>query len=512
LLAAFLNFFSALRVCNRPFAHEVVIMLIRRILCAFAVGLVASIAFAQQAPRKGLDPSALTHAEISAAKTPASLSRLAAIYKERGDLERLEWTLERLSELLPASGDVKLGLAKTYALRDEKSKAYDLLLKLQKQGYGYDLSKDADFAKVTGTKVWPYILGELGRNAAPSGEGKVAFSLPAGDHLYESLAFDPKRGQLLVGSVRDGSIQLVGKDGSLSPFIAADASNGLWSVYAMAAAPDEDALYVASTASVYFRKFDQADFGKAGVFKFQLSNGKLLGKYLLTPDAKPRTLSSIAVGKGGLAFAADGLRNVIYRLDGAALKPVVANPRLTSLRGLAVSGDGKNLYFADYALGVFGVDLTAGTAFDLIHDASKVPLAGIDGLYWYDNALVAIQNGMVPRRVLRLHLDDSGRAVVRAVVIDSGNSEFSLPSYGTIDGDHLEFIANSQKNGYDAYGNPIDVSRLAPVKVFRSNLRYSWDTGGVAMPRPHRVVVSESKPGSGRFTNVEGGSQSVTGN
>jgi hypothetical protein len=490
-------------------------MLIRRILCAFAFGLVASVASAQPAPaapRKGLDPAALTHAEISSARTPASLSRLAAIYKERGDLERLEWTLERLSELLPGSGDVKLGLAKTYALRDEKSKTYDLLLKLQKQGYGYDLSKDADFAKVTGTKVWPYILGELARNGAPSGEGAVAVSLPAGDHLYESLAFDPKRGQLLVGSVRDGSIQLVGKDGSLAPFITADATNGLWSVYAMAVAPDEDALYVASTASVYLKKFDQADFGKAGVFKFQLSSGKLLDKYLLTPDAKPRTLSSIAVGKGGLVFAADGLRNVIYRLDGAALKPMVANPRLTSLRGLAVSGDGKNLYFTDYALGVFGVDLVAGTAFDVVHDGAKVPLGGIDGLYWYDNTLVAIQNGMVPRRVLRLHLDDDGRAVVRAVVIDSGKSEFTLPSYGALEGDHLEFIANSQKNGYDAYGNPIDSAKLAPVKIFRSNLRYSWDTGGVAMPRPRRVVVSESKPGSGRFATVEGGSQSVSGN
>jgi hypothetical protein len=67
---------------------------------------------------------------------------------------------------------------------------------------------------------------------------------------------------------------------------------------------------------------------------------------------------------------------------------MVANPRLTSLRGLAVSGDGKNLYFTDYALGVFGVDLVAGTAFDVVHDGAKVPLGGIDGLYWYDNTLV----------------------------------------------------------------------------------------------------------------------------
>lgn len=490
-------------------------MLIHRILCAFAFGLFAAVAHAQPqpaAPGKGLDPSALTQKDISEAKTPASLSRLAAIYKERGDLERLEWTVERLAQLMPNSGDVKLALAKTYALRDEKSKTYDLLLKMQKQGYGYDLSKDTDFEKVTATKVWPYILENLAKNAQPSGEGKVAFTLPRGDHLYEALAYDPKRAQLLVGSVRDGTIQLADKDGKLTDFITPSAENGLWSVYAMAVAPDEDVLYVASTASVYFRAFDQADFGKAGVFKFQLSTGKLLDKYLLTPDAKPRTLSSIAAGKGGLVFAADGLRNMIYRLDGGELKPMLANPRLTSVRGIVVSADGKMLYFADHVLGVFGVELTSGTAFDLHYDQAKLPLGGVDGLFWYDGTLVTLQSGMTPRRVLRLHLDEEGRAVLRAVTIDSGKAEFALPSSGAINGEGLYFVANSQKNNYDGYGNPVDAAKLEAVKVFRSNLRYSWDEGGIPMPRPRRVVVSDSKPGAGRFSNVDGGSQSVTGN
>src|SRR6478735_6791149 len=115
-------------------------MLIRRILCAFAFGLVAVGASAQLAPSKpaaGPDPSTLTEAQISKAETPGPLSHLAAIYKEKGDYERLSWSLKRLTELLPNNGDLKLALATTYALRDEKTKAYDLLLSMQKQGYGY---------------------------------------------------------------------------------------------------------------------------------------------------------------------------------------------------------------------------------------------------------------------------------------------------------------------------------------------------------------------------------------
>jgi sugar lactone lactonase YvrE len=459
-----------------------------------------------------LDPAKLTEAQIAQTQVPTALLRLAAIYKQSGDQERLTWALERLVALQPNVGDLKLALATAYAQRGEKSKTYELLLAMQKQGFGYDLADNPNFSKVADTRAWKYVVENLAANLKPFGEGKVAFTLPAGDMLLESLAYDPKRKQFLAGSVREGKVYRVGKDGKLEEFIAPDAQNGLWSVYAMAADPDDDALYVASTASVYFKGFDQADFGKAGVFKFRLSSGKLLDKYLLAPDRQPRTLSSIAVGKGGLVFAADGLRNVIYRLDGGQLKPMVENPKLTSLRGMAVSGDGKTLYFADYAMGVFGVDLAAGKAFDLEHNPAALTLGGIDGLYWYDGALVAIENGMTPRRVIRLSLGENGRGIVKATPLDVANPAFGLPTYGTIDGEGLYFVANSQKNAYDTYGTPKAGAKLEPVRVFRSNLRYAWNERGidtrVQNPRP----LSTSRPGSGPFGNVEGGSQSVSGN
>lgn len=483
-----------------------------RILCAIALVLAAAMPLAQ-AQSSAPDPSKLTQAQIAALETPAALSRLAGVYKEKGDYEHLKWALERLVELLPNSGDLKLALATTYALRDEKTNAYNLLLSMQKQGYGFDLSKDKNFDNISKTRLWPYILQGLESNLKPFGAGKVEYTLPAGDHLFDAIAFDPKRGRPLVGSVRDGSVQIVGKGGALQDFIAPDEQNGLWSVYAMAVDADADALYVASTASVYFRGFRKEDFGKAGVFKFQLSSGKLLAKYLLPGGAQPNTLSSIAVGKGGLVFAADGLRNVIYRLDGETLKPMVANPRLNSIRGLAVSSDGKRLYFADYMLGVFGVDLAAGSGFDVHFDPKQLALGGIDGIQTYEGTLVVIQNGMTPHRVMRLRLSADGRSILGAMALDAGKPEFTLPTYGAVGGDRLYFIANSQRNGYDSYGSPKADAKLDAVKIYGSDLRYQWDASMTSAAAPAKPeVVSRSTPGSGRFSNVEGGSQSVTGN
>ncbi|MEO7326137.1 MAG: hypothetical protein ABIW82_15030 [Dokdonella sp.] len=498
-------------------------MKIKRILCAAVLCAATSIAAAQPAPVSQppqLEAEMLTEAQIAQTQLPQALYKLAAFYKQGGDYERLTWTLQRLVALQPNTGDLKLALATTYALQGEKTKAYDLLLAMQKEGYGYDLEKNPNFAKISETRVWSYIADSLKNNLKPFGEGKIAFSLPKGDTLIESLVFDPKRQQFLAGSVRDGKIYLVDKSGKLEDFITPNAANGLWSVYAMAADPSSDALYVASTASVYFKGFTKADYGKAGVFKFSLSSGKLLEKYLLAPDTDARTLSSIAVGKNGLVFAADGVRNVIYRLDGKALKPMVGNPKLTSLRGLAVSGDGKMLYFADYVLGVFGVDLAAGKGFDLVYDPAKLTLGGIDGLYWYDNTLVLIENGMTPQRVMRLKLGNDGRQVISSMPLDAANPAFSLPTYGTINGDGLYFVANSQKNEYGTYGTPKDESKLEPVHVFRSDLRFSWEDAAVGseasvpamLRRPQGAAqgaAANGQPATGVFGNVEAGAQSV---
>jgi len=244
------------------------------------------------------------------------------------------------------------------------------------------------------------------------------------------------------------------------------------------------------------------------VFKFRLSTGRLLNKFLLAPDNQPRTLSSIAVSKNGQVFAADGLRNIIYRFDAGALKPMVENPKLTSIRGLAVSDDSKRLYFADYALGVFGVDLAAGSAFDLDYAADKLVLGGIDGLYWFDGTLVVIENGMSPKRVMRLKLDKDGRRIDAVMPIDVANAAFGIPTYGAIDGDGLYFIANSQKNDYDQYGVLKDTSKLEGVRVFRSDLRFAWNESGI----PTQATAAPSAPPAphtGLFDNVRSGVEST---
>jgi len=160
------------------------------------------------------------------------------------------------------------------------------------------------------------------------------------------------------------------------------------------------------------------------------------------------------------------------------LKPVAANPRLTSIRGLALSDDGKQLYFADYDLGIYGIDLATGKGFDIGYNPLMLVLGGIDGLYFYDGNLVAIQGGMAPKRVVRLKLSSDGRSILKMVPLDVANPLFVLPTYGTVAGSELYFITNSQKGAYGKYGTP-DEAKLQPVRIFKSDLRFAWNENGV---------------------------------
>lgn len=475
-------------------------MKIKPLLLCLALAVPVPTVMAQLAPptkpagQKDLDPATLTEAQIKQVELPAVLGRLAGLYQEKTDMRRLVWTLERLSQLRPSSGEVKLALAAAYSNLDDKSRAYDVLLKMQQQGFGYNLTDDPRFKKVSDTRVWTYAVENLRANLKPFGEGKVAFSLPKGDFLFESIGWDPKRKQFLVGSVREGKVYLSDAKGKLTEFITPNAQNGLWGVYGVAVDAERDALYVASTSSVYYQGFKADQNGKAGLFKFKLSTGAFVEKYLLPDNGTPYTLSTVIVSRKGQVFATDGVNNLLFRLEGKTLKPLIDGARLTSLRGVTVSDDGKLLYYADFTHGIAGLDLTTGKGFGIGFDPSMLVLSGIEGLYWYDGTLLAIEPGMSPKRVVRLHLTPDGKGISKMMPLDAAKPEFDYPTVGVVADNALYFIADSRRNHYDSYGVPKEDAALAPVQIYRSDARFAWDQQGIATGGGRAAAPSAKGP------------------
>lgn len=399
----------------------------------------------------------------------------------------------RLSVLRPQRGDYLYNAAAMYALLDQKTHTYDALLKLQSRGYAYRLNEDERFRNVHGTEVWNYLVTlNNGALDAPFGEGAVAFELPASDLLLDSMTYDPLARTFLFGSARDGKVYRRKADGSLEAWTEPDPEHG-GAITALTVDARNNALWVATAGIPHFRGFRAAQAGKATLVKYDLRNGRRQATFTFPEDRLPHVPAVLTLAGNGQLFIGEGLRGQLFQFDGERVKPLLAEPKLGGIRGLALSADGKILYFADVDQGVFGLNLARNSAFDLKLPGNVV-LAGIEGLYAYENQLVVVQSGMTPRRVMRLELAEDGMSVAQGTPIEANNPAFEAPTWGVVQGDDLYFIANSQRKHYDGYGLPKASAGQEPLKVFRTPIRFNWDFEPPKMPEGVRERLLGKPP------------------
>lgn len=427
----------------------------------------------EQAPYSNALPPAAIDAKLAEIADIPELLKVSAALAAGGNHDDAARVWKRLSELRPHIGAYRYEMAAELAQRNYKALVYNALIELQGQGYGFDLEKDPRFEKARGTEVWTYIVEAFDVNRQPFGEGSVAFTLPKQDLLIESLAWDESRGKLLVGSARTGSVYIVDAQGGLKPLLNADDDNGMWGVFDLVVDAERGVLWVASTAVPHFKGYNaEEDLGGAGIFKFDLKTGRFIKRFL-----SPQTIgqqifmSSLTLGADGTLYAADGVNNAIYAIKDDQFKRLLHAPVLSSIRGMAVSADGENLYFADYERGLFGFDLKAERPFEVALPP-KLALAGIDGLLLWEGHLILIQNGMVPKRIMKVLLSKDGKVIESYQPLDANQPALSLPTFATLDDDRLLVIGNSQKANYDRFGLIRDKSKLEATRIYQIDLNF----------------------------------------
>jgi hypothetical protein len=85
-----------------------------------------------------------------------------------------------------------------------------------------------------------------------------------------------------------------------------------------------------------------------------------------------------------------------------------------------------------------------------VADAPGSTSLGCDGIAWDRGAIVAVQNGVVPARVMRFTLDAAGAAFTRAEVLDQRPDVADEPTIGTVVNGAFVYVANSQ---WDKHGD-----------------------------------------------------------
>lgn len=367
---------------------------------------------------------------------------------------------------LPGEPEVLYALAKALALSGDSAGALRMLGRVVAMGYGAGAAADPAFASLTALPGFRTLAPRIAENEKPIVNAAPAFTIPEADLIPEGIAWDPKTRTLFLGSLAKKKIVAVAPDAAVRDFVPSG-RDGLPLVLGMKVDGDGKSLWACTAEG------DPAEGASptrhAWLYRFDLATGKTLGKFP-SPEGGKHLFNDLALAKGGDVYLTDSEEGSVYRLRAGAdaVERLLPAGSFVYPNGIALSDDGRWLYVA-HAAGITVRDLSTGSLFPL-SAPEDVSLSGIDGLSFWRGALIGVQNGTRPHRVVLFALAPSLDRVMGARVLERGNPLFDIPTTGAVAGDAYYFMANTQLRALGPGGVVKEPEKRKPVVILRLDL------------------------------------------
>jgi hypothetical protein len=249
----------------------------------------------------------------------------------------------------------------------------------------------------------------------PTPEGMV-ITAARGGFIPEGIEYDQGSDRFLTGSLAEGTIFAVGRDGSVVPFIR-DAD--LVSSVGIEADEPRDRLIVANSDRAAFAG-TAAGQAKLGVYN--LTTGERLamvdlGATLGTPAPAKFFANDVTVDNDGNAYVTDTMNGVVYRVtrdyQASVLHRFTDLPEGAQLNGIVYHDGGYLLVVAGQYMYKVPVANPAGTTQVNVAE----PVGGQDGIVWAsDGRLVATSNSAEEPRLVAFRSADDWVTAQRAGV------------------------------------------------------------------------------------------------
>ena len=401
----------------------------------------------------------------SAALARAAYRRAVTAYRQR-DLPTARQEMRRAAEMWPTQQVYLESAASLAALARDTADAAMWLGRLADLGVGNGVATDTAYRALVGATAFDAAASRLSAATSPLARSTVRLTLADTMLHAEGVTYDGRSRRWFVGSVRQRRIVAIDHDGRVHDFVK-PAGDGLAGVFGMAMDPVRRTLWVATTALPRMEGFTSSDSGHVGVFGYGLESGRLRRAAWAPRDSSTaHTFGDVVVAPNGDVYVSDSQAPWILRLaaGGDSLARFTTHPLFRSLQGMAITPDGKTMYVADYSHGLLRIDL-ASRDVSAMRVPANVTTLGIDGLYLHRGALIAVQNGVVPARLVRFCLDADGRGVRRAELLDRNPALADEPTLGTIVGDSAFYVATSQWDKFDDAGRRAAGTTLRPASV-----------------------------------------------
>lgn len=341
---------------------------------------------------------------------------------------------------------VALRMNDTAAVRDALTRYADL-------GLGRNLTADTTLARLSVLPAFREVAARHAAQVAPLTRGRAVAVLPDSTFFPEGMDVDPRTGFTYVTSIRHRTIAELTPRGDYVRELLPRGGVGHGAILAVRVDPQRGVLWATMSGIPQAAGFTPSDSGIHALLRITLPAGEIDGRWDVPAADGGHTLGDVAIGPLGDVFLSDSRDPVLYRLpaDGGGLQPI-RHPLFRSLQGVAPAPGARFVFVADYSHGLLKVDVMSGEVIRLA-DAPRSTSLGCDGIAWHDGALIAVQNGVFPPRVMRFELDSTWTRIVRADVLDRNLPVADEPTIGTVVGDEFIYVANSQWEKYDDTGS-----------------------------------------------------------
>lgn len=353
---------------------------------------------------------------------------------------------EHLLEMLrlrPNHPTYLYNLAGANALSGRSEEALAVLQQVAAAGLIYPAAEDEDFAAIRSSDAFAAILDRFEANRRLVSRSETAVTVKEKGLISECVAYDPQSGRYWISSVHRRKIVTVDREGNCRDF--SSTQDGLWGVFGIKLDARRQVLWACSGVVPEIAGYSEAEADLTGIFKYDLVSGKLLKRYLLPPDGAAHLFGDLVLNTAGDVFISDSFSPRLYviRAESDTLAELLQEPTWVSPQGITVGEEDSVLYVADYRMGLYRINPARGEARALPYPENAI-LMGIDGLYYHDHSLIAVQNGINPQRIIRARLNPAGDRIEAVEVLEANNEQFDEPTLGVIVGNSFYYIANSQ--------------------------------------------------------------------
>lgn len=381
-----------------------------------------------------------------------------------GDWGAWRYHLVRMREVVGYHPQIVYALAQADARLGRTEDALAWLQTFAATGLTRDVAADSAFLGMREAPGWAALAERIAANARPLGSAQPAFTLADSAFLPESITYDPRTRRFFLSSIREGRIVAYAPDGGFSELVPAR-RDGQWSMLALAVDTASGTLWATTAAIPFYGAYQAADSGRSAVLAYDLDSGALRRRF--DAPAGRHQLGDMTLAPNGDVYVSDADAGIVYRIArGATELEAFASGDLVSPQGLAVSSDGRRVLVADYVRGLASIERESGEV-TWMGVADSTAVSGIDGLVRVGHSLIAVQNGVAPKRLIELRMDDGETRITGWRAIESGTPLLTEPTHAVVVGGEAFFIADSGWDRLNPDGTLKPGMVLEPAHVLR---------------------------------------------